>query len=317
MKKFTERFEEMLDFTGLTAYKLAKELDTSDVLISNYRMGKTKPSFDFLSKLAKKYELLNIHYLLTGEGKLAFKNDDKGGPKSNIHVATTSKHTKEGGQTMPFASPTASPSASPTTKKDYKSASIVNAFLNENAPNYGAKTPTIITITEQGIDNIIYVPIKAAAGYLLGYGDTEFIESLPSFRMPGLSNNSYRMFEVDGLSMSPTLSDKDRVICEWVPNFEGIRENRVHVVVHKEGIAVKRVLNRVKDRNKIYLKSDTLTHRQDFPIKEVDPADIVEIWYVRLKVSGDLSEPSEVYTRLADLELNQYEIMKKLGLKDK
>ena len=116
------------------------------------------------------------------------------------------------------------------------------------------------------------------------------------------------MFEVEGLSMSPTLSDKDKVIGQWVENIEDIRENRVHIVVLKDGVCIKRVLNRVKERGKIYLKSDTLSHRSDYPIREVDASDILEIWYVRMKVSGDLSEPAELYNRVADLEINLLQI---------
>ena len=147
------------------------------------------------------------------------------------------------------------------------------------------------------------------------YADKEYIEGLPSFQMPGLNNGTYRMFEVQGVSMAPTLLDKDRVIAQWVSSVEEIRDNRVHVIVHKEGVAIKRVLNRVTERNKIYLKSDTLTYRTEYPIREIDPADILEIWYVRMKISADLSEPAEVYTRLSNLELNQHEIMRAIGMK--
>ena len=175
--------------------------------------------------------------------------------------------------------------------------------------------PKIVTVNEAGIDNILYVPIKAQAGYLLGFGDTEYIETLPTFQMPGLSNSTFRMFEVQGVSMSPTLSDHDRVICEWVPSFSQIRENRVHVIIHTTGVLIKRVLNRVQERNKLYLKSDTLTRRDDYPLLEIDPTDVKEIWYVRMKVSSDLREPSEMYTRLSDLEIMQHEILKKLGMK--
>jgi transcriptional regulator with XRE-family HTH domain len=182
------------------------------------------------------------------------------------------------------------------------------------APVHGGM-PAVITVDAQGRDNIIYVPIRAQAGYLMGYSDKEYIENLPSFQMPGLHNGTYRMFEVQGVSMAPTLLDKDRVIAQWVPSAAEIRDNRVHVIVHKDGVAIKRVLNRVTERNKIYLKSDTLTYRTEYPIKEIDPADVLEIWYVRMKISADLSEPSEVYTRLSNLELNQHEIMRAIGLK--
>lgn len=168
--------------------------------------------------------------------------------------------------------------------------------------------PKVITVDSGGNDNIIYVPVKARAGYLLGYGDPEYMETLPTFRLPGLSNATYRMFEVEGPSMAPNVLHGDRIIGEWVDELDKIRDNRVYVVVHKGGVAVKRVVNRLKERGKIYLKSDTIAHRHEFPTIEIDPEDIREVWYGRMKISSDFSEPAEVYHRLADLEMDVMEM---------
>jgi transcriptional regulator with XRE-family HTH domain len=149
--------------------------------------------------------------------------------------------------------------------------------------------PRIITVDTKGNDNIVYVPVKARAGYLLGYGDTEFMETLPTFRLPGLNNSTYRMFEVDGPSMAPNVLHGDRLIGEWVDELDKIRDNRVYIIVHTGGVAVKRVVNRLKERGKLYLKSDTIAHRHEFPTLEIDPSDIKEVWYGRLKISSDFS----------------------------
>ena len=174
--------------------------------------------------------------------------------------------------------------------------------------------PRIITVDTGGNDNIVYVPVKARAGYLSGYGDSEFMETLPTFRLPGLSNSTYRMFEVDGPSMAPNVLHGDRLIGEWIDDLEKIRDNRVYIIVHSGGVAVKRVVNRLKERGKLYLKSDTIAHRHEFPTIEIDPADIKEVWYGRLKISSDFSEPAEVYHRLADLEMDMMEMKRKLNI---
>lgn len=183
----------------------------------------------------------------------------------------------------------------------------LNAVFSAKRVGYSA-IPRIITVDSDGNDNIIYVPVKARAGYLSGYGDAEFMETLPTFRLPGLNNATYRMFEVDGPSMAPNVLHGDRIIGEWIDALDKIRDNRVHVVVHKGGVAVKRVINRLKERGKIYLKSDTIAHRHEFPTVEIDPEDIKEIWYGRMKISSDFSEPAEVYHRLADLETDVMEM---------
>ncbi len=227
---------------------------------ANYETGVSKPRFEDLTKIADYFEvsldelvykdLSNVH--LKGKKEVAKK-------RQNVHL-----------------------NVHPSVHLNEKNSSSVN---EPSGGYFTGKMPSIVTVDQGGIDNILYVPIKAQAGYLIGYGDHEFIETLPSFRMPGLTNKTYRMFEVQGVSMSPTLSHGDRVICEWVPSIDEIRENRVHVIIHEDGVRIKRVLNRAKERGVLYLKSDTVTNRSDYPLLEVTPGEIKEIWYVRMKVS--------------------------------
>src|SRR6202008_3862673 len=97
----------------------------------------------------------------------------------------------------------------------------VIALYKDNDSN----VPRVVTVEPDGNENILYVPVKARAGYLLGYGDPEFIETLPSFRLPGLNNATFRMFEVEGPSMAPNIMSGDRIIGEWVESLDDIRDN--------------------------------------------------------------------------------------------
>src|ERR1035438_2132478 len=162
-------------------------------------------------------------------------------------------------------------------KAKEKESLMRGAFAQRLYSGYAA-IPRIITVDNKGNDNIVYVPVKARAGYLLGYGDADFMETLPTFRLPGLNNATYRMFEVEGPSMAPNVLNGDRIIGEWIDALDKIRDNRVYVIVHEGGVAVKRVVNRLKERGKLYLKSDTVAHRHEFPTVEIDPADVKEVW---------------------------------------
>src|SRR6476661_7302853 len=53
---------------------------------------------------------------------------------------------------------------------------------------------------------IHFVPVKAAAGYMTGYADSEFIDELNTFTLPMLTGGNYRAFEIIGDSMMPTPS---------------------------------------------------------------------------------------------------------------
>ena len=173
-----------------------------------------------------------------------------------------------------------------------------------------SQMPKVITVDSRGNDNILFVPVKARAGYLNGLGDPEFMESLPTFRLPGLDHSTYRMFEVEGPSMTPNLQPGDKVIGEWVEDLMLLRDNHVYIIVHDGGVVVKRIINRIKESGKILLKSDTIAHRSEYPVVEIDPSDIKEAWYGKLKLSTDFTEPAEVYHRIADLETDVMEMKK-------
>ena len=71
---------------------------------------------------------------------------------------------------------------------------------------------------------IHFVPVKAAAGYLAGYADSEFIDELNTFTLPMLSGGNYRAFEIIGDSMMPTPSGSI-IVGEKVEKMEKM-ENR-------------------------------------------------------------------------------------------
>lgn len=160
--------------------------------------------------------------------------------------------------------------------------------------------PRIVTIDNQGNENAVYVPVKARAGYLTGYGDPAFIEKLPAYRLPGHAHGTYRIFEVDGVSMFNTLQDKDRVVCRWTAISE-IRDDRVYVLLTKnDGILIKRVLNRMSD-GKLVCKSDN-NHKGEFPNIVLDIHEVLEAWYVVERWTRNLPSPGEIYKRIVDLE---------------
>jgi transcriptional regulator with XRE-family HTH domain len=203
-------------------------------------------------------------------------------------------------------------------KETYEKASQINPQsaidLNKNANAYFG-LPRIISTNNDGHENIVHVPIKSRAGYLSGYGDRSFIETLPSYHLPFLRNGTFRSFEVEGHSMKPTVLNKDYVVGQWVEGIKDIRENRVHIIITKnDGVLIKRVLNRIKDRGVLYLVSDTVNSKSDYPTIELTASEISEIWYARLRFTTDFSDPSDFYTRLNDIEIDLLNVKKQLGI---
>jgi phage repressor protein C with HTH and peptisase S24 domain len=170
-----------------------------------------------------------------------------------------------------------------------------------------AYKPVVITVDEHGNDNIVMVDVKAAAGYPTSYLEPTYMKQLPAFKLPGVAykNGIFRAFQVDGDSMFDTLDHGDWVICRFLEHFSDIRDGYVHVVVTKEEICVKRLLNRTGERQKLVLLSDN----EDYPTREIDAGDISEIWLVKAKIGYQLrSRRRDLFRIINDLQSGMVEI---------
>ena len=128
---------------------------------------------------------------------------------------------------------------------------------------------------------IHFVPVKAAAGYLAGYADTEFIDELNTFTLPMLTGGSYRAFEIIGDSMLPTPSGSV-IVGEKVENLDSVKNNAAYIVVSKnEGIVYKRVVKNNKNKNKLTLVSDNPA----FQPYQVHSADVLEMWQAQAVIN--------------------------------
>jgi transcriptional regulator with XRE-family HTH domain len=112
------------------------------------------------------------------------------------------------------------------------------------------------TVNSENEDNIEFVPIKAIAGYIEGYGDLDFIETLPVFQVPFLQKDKkYRVFPIQGESMLP-LKEGSFVFAEYIEDWKNVKNGTVCIIVTKdEGIVLKKVFNYLNEKNLLVLKS--------------------------------------------------------------
>jgi transcriptional regulator with XRE-family HTH domain len=130
--------------------------------------------------------------------------------------------------------------------------------------------------------NIIhFVPVKAAAGYLAGYADSEFIDELNTFTLPMLAGGNYRAFEIIGDSMMPTPSGSI-IVGEKIENNEDVKNDQAYIVVSRnEGIVYKRIVKNNRAKNKLTLVSDNPQYQP----YQVNAEDIVELWQAQMVIS--------------------------------
>jgi transcriptional regulator with XRE-family HTH domain len=128
---------------------------------------------------------------------------------------------------------------------------------------------------------IHFVPVKAAAGYLASYADSEFIDELNTFTLPMLSGGHYRAFEIIGDSMLPTPSGSI-IVGEKVNDASEIKNGQACIVVSRnEGIVYKRIEKNNRLKNKLTLVSDN----PQFQPYQVNAEDVMELWLAQMVIS--------------------------------
>ncbi len=149
--------------------------------------------------------------------------------------------------------------------------------------------------------NIIhFVPVKAAAGYMAGYADSEFIDELNTFTLPMLSGGNYRAFEIIGDSMLPTPSGSI-IVGEKVNNMDDIKSNLAYIVISRnEGIVYKRIVKSNKAKNKVSLVSDNPTYQP----YQVNTEDIIELWQAQVVIGKVTTQQRWDVNSLANLVNN-------------
>ncbi len=161
-----------------------------------------------------------------------------------------------------------------------------------------------------GRSDIPFVPVKAAAGYLTGFADPEFIDELNTFTLPMLTGGDYRAFEIIGDSMMPTPSGSV-IVGEKVNNLEEVKNNNTYIVVSKtDGIVYKRVLKNNRQKNKVTLVSDNPTYQP----YTINAEDILELWQAQMILSKANTQLSWDVNQLASIVNNlqqQVSVLKK------
>lgn len=151
-----------------------------------------------------------------------------------------------------------------------------------------------------GRGDIPFVPVKAAAGYLAGFSDPEFIDELNTFTLPMLSGGDYRAFEIVGDSMMPTPSGSV-IVGERVNSLEELKNSNTYIVVSKtEGIVYKRVMKNNRQKNKYTLVSDNPAYQP----YSVNAEDILEVWQAQMVISRANTQQRWDVGQLASLVSN-------------
>lgn len=153
----------------------------------------------------------------------------------------------------------------------------------------GSKIRVLATAVDSANeDRIEFVPQKAKAGYLAGYGDPEYISKLPVFSLPHLPRDrKFRMFPTSGDSMHP-IPQNSLVIANYVEDWTTLKPETPCIVITKEeGIVFKLVTSQVKKNRTLLLQS----LNNIYVPYEVEVGNVVEVWQFMNYISDTIPQP--------------------------
>lgn len=129
----------------------------------------------------------------------------------------------------------------------------------------------------------------AYAGYMSGFGDAEYIETLPKLKVivDRTVHGNYKCFEVKGDSMFDnsfeSWLDGDIVLCRevqrhlWLPKLH--KDKCDFIIIHKEGIVIKRILEQDNEKGTLTLHSLN-PDKSIYPDYEIELNDVMQIFAV-------------------------------------
>ena len=129
-----------------------------------------------------------------------------------------------------------------------------------------------IRVDQDGNDQIEIIPQKASMGYLNGYGDPEYIESLETISLPFLKGGKFRAFPADGDSMPP-YKNGTYIVGKYVENLSDLKTDRTYIfITTNDGISYKRF--QFHEADSIWVKADN----QFYEPYKIPLSEIKEIW---------------------------------------
>ena len=168
-----------------------------------------------------------------------------------------------------------------------KSSQGIKSYLQQRQQQKNISSPLLIPL----------VGIKAQAGYVKGFEQTDFIETLEKYSLPPGVNPKgleWSYFEVDGDSMEPTLSAGDVLLTSLLPqeDWNEIKNFGVYIILTGQQLLVKRIFKR--NEKQWVLISD---NEAAYPQALLDLSGVKQVWSFRRHIRSKMPQPKSFKIR--------------------
>lgn len=171
-----------------------------------------------------------------------------------------------------------------------------------------------IKVNEDNEDMIEIIPTDTSAGYLRGYTDPEYIESLNSLKLPFIPTGKHRAFPIKGDSMLPIKSGSF-IIAKYLEDISYLNSGSTYIVLtYNDGLVYKRVYDKIDEHKCLLMVSDNKKYDPYYvPVEE-----ILELWEFTCHINLSEYDESEINTdsvakMLTDIGIQLESIRKKIS----
>ncbi|MCK5638095.1 MAG: helix-turn-helix domain-containing protein [Flavobacteriaceae bacterium] len=149
-----------------------------------------------------------------------------------------------------------------------------------------------IKVNEDNEDMIEIIPTDASAGYLRGYTDPEYIETLNNLKLPFLPTGKHRAFPIKGDSMLPIKSGSF-IIAKYLEEINNLNNGNTYIVLtYNDGLVYKRVYDKIEEHQCLLMVSDNKKYDPYYvPIEE-----ILELWEFTCHINLSEYDENEINT---------------------
>ncbi|MBB1284071.1 helix-turn-helix domain-containing protein [Flavisolibacter sp. BT320] len=138
------------------------------------------------------------------------------------------------------------------------------------------------------------VGIKAQAGYVKGFEQVDYMDTLEQYSLPPGVNPIgavWRYFEVDGDSMEPTFNSGDIVLATMVPHedWNDIKDFFVYVILTNDQLLIKRIYKKSAAEWVLISDNEDVAPQVLIPVENVK-----QVWLFRRQIRSRVPQPKEV-----------------------
>lgn len=144
--------------------------------------------------------------------------------------------------------------------------SVINSNNRTIERRNTSNAKAVMPYLREELVNVPYVPINAKASFVESLYDTAYetdTYGVMTEEGENLNEAEYKVFQIDGDSMTPNIPDRSKVLAKLIPEERWENASGVVFVVYGKTLTIKRILkNSLFDKNILTLKADNPVYGQ-------------------------------------------------------